>query len=73
MSHAPTSWTSVKRVYEVTSTPLVVTHVFTREVLDTVSGLSVELFPPRVKSHLTTGSRNASGLIDEGVSWLVTA
>lgn len=32
--------------YEVTSTLLVVTPVFTREVLDTVSGLSVEPFPP---------------------------
>lgn len=32
--------------YEVTSTPLVVTLVFTGEVLDTVSGLSVEPFPP---------------------------
>lgn len=56
--------------YEVTSTLLVVTPVFTREVIDTVSGLSVEPFPPRAKSHLTTGSRNASGLIEEGVSWL---
>lgn len=31
---------------KVTSTPLVVTPVFTREVLDTVLGLSVEPFPP---------------------------
>lgn len=41
----PTSWASVKRVYGVTSRPLVVTLVFTRDVLDTGSGLSVELFP----------------------------